>query len=318
MMIEDLFRRGILRLAEQPKDNPKSLSELEKLKLVLIPIDHDYPGGSAAMHNAVFRKYGLDYKTAFVVAKPEDVKLIIDTFREDPRYVGGGVGSGFKDKAVKYVDELSELAKILGSINVIQKQDGRLIGHNTDGIGFVRGFLREYPDSVAGRKILILGAGGTTLPITYELVMLNPREIVILNRTVEKAKNIADRLPKTVKNRYGGEGQIGVEVVDSDIVINTSNKGASELKEYTAFAPITGDHMNTALKNLRRLPQKAIVSDILLGDETPTLRLAKNRGLRVHNGKDMNLYQAIPAFKLMTGIKKILDSDLEDIMRNAR
>src|SRR3989344_62716 len=318
MMIEDLFRRGILRLAEQPKDNPKSLSELEKLKLVLIPIDHDYPGGSAAMHNAVFRKYVLDYKTAFVVAKPEDVKLIIDTFREDPRYVGGGVGSGFKDKAVKYVDELSELAKILGSINVIQKRDGRLIGHNTDGIGFVRGFLREYPDSIAGRKILILGAGGTTLPITYELAMLNPREILILNRTVEKANNIAEKLPKNVKSRYGGEDQIGVEVVDSDIVINTSNKGAGELKEYTAFAPITADHMNTALKNLRRLSQNAIVADILLEDETSTLRLAKNRGLRVHNGRDMNLYQAIPAFRLMTRIEDISDNDLEEIMRKAR
>lgn len=317
-MIEDLFKQGVLKLAEQPKDNPRSLEELENNRLILIPIDHDYPGGSAAMHNAVFRRYGLNYKTAFVVANPEDVKLVIDAFREDPRYVGGGVGSGFKDKAVKYVDELSELAMILGSINVIQKKDGKLIGHNTDGLGFVSGFLKEYPDSVAGRKILILGAGGTTLPIAYELAMLSPREIVILNRTIEKAKNIAEKLPKDVESRSGGEDRISVEMTDADIVINTSNKGAGELSEYTAFAPITEDHMDAALKNLRKLPKEAIVADIILEENTPTLRLSKNRGLRVHNGRDMNLYQAIPAFKLMTGIENISDNDLEKIMRKAR
>ncbi len=317
-MIEDLFREGVIRLAEQPKDNPRSLEELKGYKLILIPIDHDYPGGSAAMHNAVFKGFNFAYRTAFVVGEPKNIEVIINTFRMDPRYVGGGVGSGFKDKAVKYVDMLSESAKTLGSINVIEKIGGKLIGHNTDGVGFVKGFLKEYPDSVCGKNILILGAGGTTLPIAYELSQLKPKKIIVLNRTVEKAKAITDAIKPFVESRYGGEEIIGEEMRSADIVINTSNKGAGDLKEYTAFAPVCDKHFEIAGENLRGMPKSAIVADILLGEETKTLIEAMNLGFRTHNGKNMNLFQAIPAFKLMTGMKEISDQTLEEIMRSAR
>ncbi len=317
MMIEDLFENEIVKLAEQPKNNNLSVDRLNYLNLLIIPIDHDYPGGSAAMHNAVFERYGLPYRTVFVVADPKNVEMIIKTFRNDPKYIGGGVGSGFKDKAAKYVDELSDSAKVLESINVIQKIGRRLIGYNTDGIGFVNGLSKEYPDCVKGKNILILGAGGTTLPIAYELAMLKPREIVILNRTVEKAERVSKIISQYVKARCGGEEMIEREMPGADIVINTSNKGAGELKEFTAFAAISDNHMRIARENLRRLGKNAIVADILLEEETATLREAKKMQFRTHNGRLMNLFQAIPAFKLMTGITDISDKHLEEIMRSA-
>lgn len=321
MKLEDLFNNGVLTVAKKPQSNNLDLGTLGNKKLVLIPIDHDYPGGSALMHNAVFEQLGLPYKTVFVVGDPKNTELIINTFRTDDRYIGGGMGSGFKNKAPQYMDALDDSAKVLGSINVVQKKDGKLIGYNTDGLGFVKGLISEYPDSVYNKKILILGAGGTTAPIAYELGRYNPKEIVILNRTVVNAENIAKIvLNSEYKNIHvGGEELIGKELRNSDIVINTSKKGEHPNERYTAFGPMTDDYasdMAIALDNLRNLPKTAIVADILLEDDPMTLKVARASGYRTHNGRSMNLYQAIPAIKLMTGID-VDDDALEKIMREA-
>ena len=324
MMIEDLFRERIVSLAKLPQDNTLDIDHLGNLKLLLIPIDHDYAGGSAAMHNALFRKYNLHYRTAFVVANPEDIRVIMDTFRDDPRYVGGGMGSGFKEKAIRCVDELDDSARFLGSINVVEKRNGKLVGYNTDGIGFVQGFLSEYPHGIENKKIVILGAGGTTLPVAYELARNGPRDIVILNRTVNKAEAVAEKISAYVYARSGGQERIGEELKNADIVINTSNKGAHPEEGYTAFGPMTEPYkenylhdMKIAFDNLAQLPKAAIVADILLEHEPMTLRVAHFAGYRTHHGRSMNLYQAIPAIKIMTGIRTIADVDLEKVMRGA-
>ena len=320
MDIKKLFDDRIITVASLPKDNSLDTSRLADYHHLLIPIDHDYPGGSAAMHNAVFEKFLPEYKTTFVVADPKDAKLIFDTFRNDPLYFGGGVGSGFKDRAIDLVDDLDDSAKVTGSVNVIRKENHRLIGYNTDGVGFLKGLTTEYPDSVKGKDILILGAGGTALPIAYELSRAGPNSITILNRTVSKAKNIADKISDYVVANYGGEDEIPKYISHADLVINTSNKGAHPFKEYSAFGPITDDLKNdleVASHNASLLPKDSIVADILLEDLSSTLKLAQEMGYRTHNGKSMNLYQAVPALKIMVPLDSVLDSDLETIMRDA-
>lgn len=320
MSIKELFENKTIKVATLPKNNFLSLDDLDNYNHLLIPIDHDYPGGSAAMHNAVFEKFLPNYKTTFVVANPKDAKIIFETFREDPLYFGGGVGSGFKDKAIEHVDELDDSAKITGSINVIKKQDDKLIGYNTDGVGFLKGLLNEYPDSVGGKNILILGAGGTTLPIAYELARANPNKITVLNRTVSKAENIAKKISPYTSASFGREDEIPRYVVDADLVINTSNKGAKPFKKYSAFSLITDDFqkdLEIAKKNISLLPKDAVVADILLEDLSSTLKLAKDFGYQTHNGKSMNLYQAVPALKIMAPLDGVNDDDLESIMRDA-
>lgn len=320
MSIKELFKNQTIKVASLPKNNSLSLDELDNYNHLIIPIDHDYPGGSAAMHNAVFKQFLPNYKTTFVVANPADAKLIFETFRDDPLYFGGGVGSGFKDKAIDYVDALDDSAKVTGSVNVIKKQDNKLIGYNTDGVGFLKGLVTEYPDSVKGKNILILGAGGTTLPIAYELARASPNQIAILNRTVSKAENIANKISSYTNVFYGGEDEISKYAVNADLVINTSNKGAVPFKDYSAFSPITDsfdDDLEVAKKNISLLPKTAVVADILLEDLSSTLKLAKDFGYQTHNGKSMNLYQAVPALKIMAPLDGVADSDLEEIMRDA-
>jgi shikimate dehydrogenase len=321
MNIKELFDNNIIKRADLPKNNYLDLNKMQDYKMLIIPIDHDYPGGSATMHNAVFEKYLPHYRTMFVVANPDDTKQLFETLKNDPIYVGGGVGSGFKDKVIPYLDKLDDSAKIIGSVNVVKKENNQLIGYNTDGIGFLRGLLNEYPNSVQNKKIVFLGAGGTTLPIAYELARANAKEIVIINRTIEKAQKISNLISPYAKSRFTGEDEIFEELKTADLVINTSNKGAHPFENYTAFAPITDDPQmdySVSKKNMSYLPKSAIVADILLEKETKTLELAKKLGYKTHDGKSMNLYQAIPALKIMIPeLNNYKENDLEKIMRNA-
>lgn len=319
MSITKLFDDGIVSVAKQPENNALDLGTIAESKLLFFPIDHDYPGGSAAMHNAVFEHYQLPYRSCFLVADPSNVETIVNAYRDDPSYIGGGAGSGFKDKVGPFLDKLDQSAQAIGSVNVIAKEEGKLVGYNTDGIGFVNGLLAEYADCLRGKKIVILGAGGTALPIAYELAQQSPSEIVICNRTVAKAEGIADLISPFVGARGMGEDQIGVELKDADVVVNTSNKGAQPNEQYSAFAPMTGNveaDMQIGVANLAQLPESAIFADILLEELTLSMKMAQDHGNRTHSGRHMNLYQAVPAFKIMTKLDKP-DDKLLEIMQAA-
>ena len=315
--LKSLFDKGLLKVAEQPRDNALNPKAIAASRLYLFPIDHDYPGGSAAMHNAVFARFGMPFRAAFVIGDPANAGVIFEALKADPLYDGGGAGSGFKDKVAPFLDRLDGSAKTIGSVNVIAREDGALVGYNTDGIGFVLGLLSEYPGSIEGRKIVILGAGGTALPIAYELAQKKPAEIVIANRTVDKAGKIAELIAPFTRARAVGEDRIGDELANAGLVVNTSNKGAQPNEKFSAFAPMTGDagaDMAVAKANLSRLPKDAIVADILLEEQTLTLDMAKKNGNRTHSGRHMNLYQAVPAFRIMT---KMRDDHLTATMRAA-
>ncbi len=318
-IIRSILESGLLAVASQPRNNALDLTDQGLERLYIFLIDHDYPGGSAAMHNAVFQAYGLPYRSCFMIGDPAKAPEIVQTLQGEPLYSGGGAGSGFKDKVGPCLSRLDNSAATIGSVNVIARDDGGLAGYNTDGAGFAAGLLQDYPASVTGQKVVILGAGGTALPIAYELAKLEPKEIVILNRTVSKARHIVCLISPLCNARADGEDTIGVELEDAGVVINTSNKGAQPNEKFSAFAPMTGDvdsDMAVSIANLARLPRSAIVADILLEDEPLTLKLAAGRGNPIHSGRHMNLHQAVPAFKILTGLDKP-HSELLEIMRNA-
>src|SRR3989344_1742276 len=301
---------------ENSKENLKFL-DLKKLNLkeriILTPIDHDYTGRTPLMNNSVFEHYGVNNAVSlFVVANPLNVKLIFDSFKEDPKYIGGGAGSGFKEIVLQYLYEVSDTARDLGSANLIVNENKKLIGYNTDGLGFRIGLekdLEKTGKNIKGKKVVILGSGATLVPIAYELKNLNPKEIVILNRSVERAETASIRLNKIVRSGYaksGGEDKIGEELRDAELVINVSQKGTGQLKNYSAFSPASTDktgkpikekyeaEMQIARNNLSNLPKTAIVADVLLEDNPKTLQMARSSGYATHHGKYMNLYQGIP------------------------
>ena len=317
--VRALIDRGILAVASQPKNNQLDLNDRRLKRLYVFLIDHDYPGGSAAMHNAVFAHYGLRYRSCFMIGDPKNVAEIFAGLKECPIYFGGGAGSGFKDKIPTLLDSLDQSAKTIGSVNVIAKDGAKFVGYNTDGVGFVAGLQAEYPNCIAKKKVVILGAGGTALPISYEIAKCKPSEIVVVNRTVAKGETIAKLVAPFAAARAVGEEVLGDELEGAGLVVNTSNKGAQPNEKFSAFAAMTGNvdaDMAVSIKNLKRLPKNAIVADILLEDLPLTLKMAREAGHRTHSGRHMNLYQAVPAFKILTGLKKP-DKTLLKLMRKA-
>ncbi len=317
--IQGMIDSGLIRVAAQPRNNSLDLKDRRIKRLYVFLIDHDYPGGSAAMHNAVFAKYRLPYRSCFMIGDPARVADIMAGLRQCAIYCGGGAGSGFKDKIAPSLDGLAPSAEAIGSVNVIARDAGRFVGHNTDGVGFVAGLLNEFSNCVAGQKVVILGAGGTALPISYELAKQRPSEVVIVNRTVAKGQVIADLIAPMTRARAVGEEALGEELATAGLVVNTSNKGAQPNEKFSAFAAMTGDveaDLAQSKANLARLPRRAIVADILLEDLPLTLKLAREAGHRTHSGRHMNLFQAAPAFKILTGLDKP-DRALLKIMRKA-
>lgn len=129
-----------------------------------------------------------------------------------------------KSRVTRLVDELSEEASIAGAVNTLVMTPERIVGHNTDGIGLARDLTQNWDYDVAGKRVLILGAGGATQGILSPLLEFSPAEIVIANRTVAKAKALADH--------FGALGSVsGKRFTDLngmqpfDLVINATSAG---------------------------------------------------------------------------------------------
>ncbi|MBN1325528.1 hypothetical protein JW977_00905 [Candidatus Falkowbacteria bacterium] len=312
---EDLVKAKILQLAEQPKDNTAEFSA-EHLTVPLI--EHDYPAMTPAMWNAAYKAFELNDRNIMLVGDPRGCEEILKIFRRDPKFIGGGMGVGFKDEAVKFVDELDSLAKAIGSINFVRKtSDNKLIGYNTDGLGYalsLENTFRKNGKQLTGQKAVILGAGGTGNAVAFALAQKGMR-LFIFNRTVEKAETLSERingylkLTGDAKVRFGGEDKIASDISNADVVINVSTKGAAgEMQNYNALAsaklPATPENVNENEKEaeqiIKLIPRQAILSDILLTKEpTPFMRLAQTRGFQTLDGLPMVVNQGVEAFWLL-------------------
>lgn len=315
MTIKELLG-NTLTIAKQPEDNPTGLSTS---RYTVAFVEHDYPAVTPKAWNPVYRAFGInDVSNIMIIGNTQDIPKILDACREDKRYLGGGAGVGFKDEIIKYLDELDPMAKATGAVNIIVKtKEGNLRGYNTDGIGYVeslKSLLKSKGCTLKDSSVLMLGAGGTGNAIALALTKEGAK-LVILNRTVEKAQALADRVNFFMKMevaKAGSEDDITDESMKSDIIINVSTKGAiGKFEDYSAFAS-AGDDLRENIKSseevVKKLSKDVIISDIVLRDGlTPTLALAKKYNLDTLDGVRMGLNQGIEAFWLVHGeeLKKL-------------
>src|ERR1035437_2785186 len=200
MTIQQLIDTNILRIASLPPSNWSDVVTTKSLTLPLIA--EDYPAKTAVMWNTAYGRFGMPDKNSMVVADPKDVASIIATFRSDPKYRGGGIGVGFKEIVISHLDEVTPLALAMGAVNIVKKtDDGRLIGDNTDGLGYAESLEDIFGGQKAlqSKHILILGAGGSGRAIAFALADFGAK-VTIINRTVDKAVLLAESL-----NAYFGK-----------------------------------------------------------------------------------------------------------------
>lgn len=190
------------------------------------PLDHTL---SPAMHNAVYEALGLDWAYIPLAVRDEsDLMRVLGAVRALP-FVGFNITMPFKQIMLTMCDEVAMLAKMAGAVNSVHVVDGRFIGYNTDGRGLLESLESDAGFQPEGRDVVILGAGGAAGAAFVSLMLGKAKTITVLNRNVERAEELLDRMRAHVRNaevRSGALGPGAEEVVRAaDLVINATPVG---------------------------------------------------------------------------------------------
>jgi shikimate dehydrogenase len=250
------------------------------------PVEHSL---SPVMHNAAFKKLGLNLVyVAFTVTRNE-LKDAISGARSLGMQ-GLNVTMPHKNAVMSYLDETDSTAKAIGAVNTILNEQGKLIGYNTDGVGAMRA-LKENGISPDGKKMLLLGAGGAAKAIAFQAAQ-EVEELVILNRTSEKAEKLAEVLRREFGKRVNS-GALSSDVLKkelktTDILVNATSVG---MHPDVNRSPVPSDLLRSGL----------CVMDIIYNPlETKLVTDAKAVGAKVVFGLEMLLYQGAVAFEIWT------------------
>lgn len=249
---------------------------------------------SPVIHSYWIRKHRLD---AAYVPLPVRPGHLATALRALPAlgFRGCNVTVPHKVEARSLVDEESALAGTVGAVNTIFVRDGRLIGANTDVGGFVAGLHEQRPEwHRSGRRAVVVGAGGAARAIVAGLRAEHGDEIVIANRTLAKAEEIAAQFEGV---RAVGLRDLEAELTGAGLLVNASTLGMGN-------GP-------TLDPDLAGLAADAVVADIVYVPlETALLRGASRRGLATVDGLGMLLHQAVPGFEGWFGVRPVVDHDL--------
>lgn len=264
------------------------------LALIGSPVGHS---GSPAMYNYSFEKLGLDYAYVAFDIKVEEVKDAIAAMKTF-KMRGCNVTMPCKTEAVAYMDELSPAARIIGAVNTIVNDNGKLTGYITDGEGFVNN-LKDHGIDVKDKKITVAGGGGAATAIQVQCALDGAKEITIFNikdeffkRSLETAEKIQKEVTGCVVNVYdiADTAKMTEEIGSSDIFANATIVGMKPMEQ------------ESVVKDLSAFRPGLVVADAVYNPvETRLLREAKEAGCTCINGKGMLLWQGVAAFKLYTG-----------------
>jgi len=245
------------------------------------PVHHSL---SPAIHNAAFRSLDLDWSyVAFDVA-PGEGTAAIEAMRA--LHLGGmSVTMPHKAAVATAVDRTTPQAAKLGAVNCVAWDQGELVGHNTDGDGFVASLREQTARPVEGRTCVLLGAGGAARAVVLALAEAGAREVVVVNRTRSNAEAAAALA--------GVVGRVGVidEVVEADLIVNATPIG---------MRGTPGEGVSPLPREV--LHEGQIVADLVYHPrETPLLEAAAGVGAICLGGIGMLVHQAARQFELWTG-----------------
>ncbi|WP_037154422.1 shikimate dehydrogenase [Rhizobium freirei] len=255
---------------------------------------------TVAMIEAAYRHHGLDWRYINCEVAPEALADAVRGARA-MGWMGFNCSLPHKVAVIEHLDELGQSARIIGAVNTVVRRDGRLIGENTDGKGFVAA-LREIIDPAA-KRVVLLGAGGAARAVGVEMALAGAAEITVVNRSARRGEEVAaviDGQTPALGRYRPWDGRYHVPE-DTDILINATSIG---------LFPDVDAAPDIEFGSLR--------SDIVVADGipnpplTPFLKQAQARGCRTADGLGMLVNQGVIAIRYWTGI----DADA-DVMRKA-
>jgi shikimate dehydrogenase len=252
------------------------------------PVGHSL---SPHMHNAAFAHDGSDYMYVAMDVLPDRLTEAVEGLRA-LGFVGFNVTMPHKESVLSLVDELDEAARLVGAVNTVVTQEGSLLrGFNTDGSGFVEA-CGEAEVSFAGRRVLLLGAGGAAAAIAAASLKEGASHLQVVNRTLSRAEELCTKLSKVARGAQVEArplDEVAESAAEAEIIINATYLGMKK-----------GDPL--PLPALSITAQKVVCDAVYLrGEETVLIQQARRTGARTVSGGRMLLYQGVQSQRIWTG-----------------
>lgn len=287
------------------------LANTELIGLIGHPIKHSY---SPFIQNFALEQMNLDYVYLPFDVPSENLKAAINGVLA-LGLKGLNVTLPHKEKIIKYLDEVSEEASIIGAVNTIVNDHGKLMGYNTDAYGILDTLL-PFKEKISGKKVTVIGAGGSARAVIYTLLRhFKPEEINIINRTQQKADTLTNDF--SLKMRYDCFHTFelfppdNVETLkNSTLIVNATTLG---------MYPDIEDSI-TDIKD--SFNEEQIVFDLIYNpNKTKFLKTAEMQGAKVVGGLKMLISQAAKSFELWTGVVmpvKIIADSLQEYIKQQK
>ena len=277
----------------------KITGKTKQLAVIGYPADHSF---SPEMHNFIADNMNMDYTYSAFTVSPENLGDAIRGMRA-MGFCGMNVTAPHKIEVIKYLDEISDDAKLLNSVNTVVNKNGILTGYNTDSEGFYLS-LKNAGVRVENADILVMGCGGVVIPALTGIIKYNPKSITLLNRTKAKAEKLAE----DIFNITGYRIKTCMETDSFDIIINTTSAGMGEQKNVLPWESIN------ELSGIDFITPKSVAVDMIYNPpKTEFLKYAEGKGAKTINGLDMLIYQGLLAYELFTDTK--LPDNMAELLR---
>ena len=262
---------------------------MKKFCVIGNPIDHSL---SPKLHNFWLKRNNIKANYEKKLLEEKEIPKLIESVRKS-EISGVNVTVPFKNLVIPFLDSLSSEAKKTNSVNTICIEDDKIMGHNTDIVGFELA-LRYINYDVKRKKALIIGAGGVSPSIILALKNMGCENIYLTNRTFEKAEKIKETFNDITIQKWG-------DIPEFDLVINATSVGLN--KENFDF-------------DLNRFGNNKFFYDVIYNpSETNFLKEAKLNGNKTENGKMMFIYQAHQSFALWNKVLPKIDEETIEILK---
>jgi shikimate dehydrogenase len=253
------------------------------------PVRHSL---SPLIHNAAFRALDLDWVYLAFPVVAGDAARAIDAART-LGLEGLNVTMPHKAEVIAALDDLSSTARRLHAVNTVHRVGERLVGDNTDGAGFLDALRHDEGFDPAGRRAVVVGAGGAARAVVLALAQAGAADIAVVNRTPAHAAAAADLAAGAGPGTTGRQGD-ETDLDGADLVVNATPIGMAE-------AGHDAEDRSLPLDPKRLRPGQLVVDLVYHPLRTPLLEAAKARGAVPVTGLGMLIHQAAHAFRRWTG-----------------
>jgi len=265
------------------------------ISIIGYPLKHSLSPG---FQQAALDYCQLDIRYEVGETEAEDLPSEINRLRQ-PQNLGANVTVPYKEAVLHLVDEVDNLASLIGAVNTIVNRDGKLVGFNTDAPGFLRALRENANFKPADKRALILGAGGAARAISFALLWEKVSSLAIANRTLVRAEALVDSLA-----RYAVDRKMRTEVIALPWQGSKFREAIEHCQLIVNCTPLGMKYSSQEEQSplsAALIPKGALVYDLVYNpSETPLLRMAREAGASVLSGLPMLVYQGADSFKIWT------------------